>query len=384
MWREVLKMLNNKSAVFIGLAPIEFQGGFETWMSAVSKEISQNNDVFIFNLHPILADIYSNLILKRNFSATNKPFISTESLKRYLIDITSLNPFSEKYKSLSRIIKRCEIIYIKFEIVELLILFYFGGMGSIKKSIAGIHSPFAYKQPSSFIQIIHNFIYCSSFTIFILKHFRRIHVVSSHDYEIFTIKYKLTNVNFVRNFSSLENKKNIYRSSKNKIKCLFIGEISLRKGADVLIEFAKFNKVCNLIIIGNGPMSPQLINLSENSSYLGQISHDKLGHYYEETDLLLMLSRDEGFPLTVIEAMSYGIKIIANKELHLELPDFAVKRIKLNSDSLQSAIVSEAKTDGHMRNTSSAKMIFSYFAKTFSKTRILKDIKTIIFKELYV
>jgi len=75
------------------------------------------------------------------------------------------------------------------------------------------------------------------------------------------------------------------------------------------------NFVC--MIAGEGPERPNLekliqdLNLQQNVTLLGHVSRAKLETYYSTSDLVVLTSRSEGIPLTLMEAMVHGRAVLA-------------------------------------------------------------------------
>ncbi|MGE0588237.1 MAG: glycosyltransferase family 4 protein [Cyclobacteriaceae bacterium] len=101
-----------------------------------------------------------------------------------------------------------------------------------------------------------------------------------------------------------------------KIKFLFIGRLSRQKGVDILLESIKrlTYKDYHLTIIGYGEMEEYLKSeirkkdLSDNVTFEGKINEAfrLMPHF----DALLLPSRFEGLPFTILEAMVYKLPVI--------------------------------------------------------------------------
>lgn len=97
-------------------------------------------------------------------------------------------------------------------------------------------------------------------------------------------------------------------------KFLFIGRLSKQKGVDILVESLKLIKgEFQVTIIGYGEMEPYLeTQISEHLNskvvYIGKL-HEAF-RYMPSFDALLLPSRFEGLPFTVLEAMLYGLPLI--------------------------------------------------------------------------
>lgn len=104
---------------------------------------------------------------------------------------------------------------------------------------------------------------------------------------------------------------------KNKI--IFLGRLESQKNPDKLLRVASYLKKLNdtfiLDIYGTGSMKEHIerkirdLDL-ENNVYMKGFITDK--NIYQKYSLLIMTSRDEGFPLTVIEAKANATPTVTN------------------------------------------------------------------------
>ena len=98
-----------------------------------------------------------------------------------------------------------------------------------------------------------------------------------------------------------------------KIKVLFVGGLSQRKGISYLFESVKGleNKI-DLTVVGSGNIEscPILKKELENIKYIPSLSHDAVLKLMAEHDLLIFPSLFEGFGLVITEAMSQGTPVI--------------------------------------------------------------------------
>lgn len=107
---------------------------------------------------------------------------------------------------------------------------------------------------------------------------------------------------------------------KNQI--ITVGRLTKFKEIDKIIEMIKAlsNRkiVAKLVIIGEGEEKKNLINLSrelklsKKIKFTGQISDDDLIHYYQESKILILNSKQEPFGLVAVEAMATGTPVIVN------------------------------------------------------------------------
>lgn len=114
-------------------------------------------------------------------------------------------------------------------------------------------------------------------------------------------------------------------SLKMPIHLLFVHRMSPRKGADRLIEYAFEIKELHLpfkiTAVGDGPLYKSLVNIAIKNNvanileFKGKVPNYKIKELYGKADFLLMPSRDEEFGRVQIEAMKYGLPILAPKTL---------------------------------------------------------------------
>jgi len=97
-------------------------------------------------------------------------------------------------------------------------------------------------------------------------------------------------------------------------KFLFIGRLSMQKGVDILIESLKiFDDAFHLTVIGYGEMEDYLRGEIKNDfahsiDFKGKVN--EAFRYMPNFDALLLPSRFEGLPFTVLEAMLYRLPLI--------------------------------------------------------------------------
>lgn len=93
--------------------------------------------------------------------------------------------------------------------------------------------------------------------------------------------------------------------------------LSPEKNIDVLIEAAAKCGGVHLIVVGDGPMAASLREtakrLGVSVSFRGIMANDSLSGLYAEADAFALISRYEGHPKSLIEAMSCGLPVIGSR-----------------------------------------------------------------------
>lgn len=100
---------------------------------------------------------------------------------------------------------------------------------------------------------------------------------------------------------------------------LAVGRLDRQKGFDELIyafsKIAAANQDWDLVILGEGELRPSLENLVSKVGLANRIRlpgrAGNVGKWYEYADIYVMSSRFEGFPNTLLEAMSYGLPVVS-------------------------------------------------------------------------
>jgi len=114
--------------------------------------------------------------------------------------------------------------------------------------------------------------------------------------------------------------RSLHAIGENKFLVLSIGRLIYEKGFDILVyEFAELlEKIhdVHLLIAGNGPEEQKLkrvardLHVAENITFSG--TFDNLTDLFCSSDCYVQPSRQEGFGLTILEAMSNGLPVIAS------------------------------------------------------------------------
>ena len=100
---------------------------------------------------------------------------------------------------------------------------------------------------------------------------------------------------------------------------LSVGRLVSYKGFDVLIEAAKYIDDAVVLIVGEGDLYEhfnsiiKLYGVSDKVFLVGRLSNDELGYLFSKSNIYCMASihRAEAFGVVLLEAMAYGLPIIA-------------------------------------------------------------------------
>jgi glycosyltransferase involved in cell wall biosynthesis len=99
--------------------------------------------------------------------------------------------------------------------------------------------------------------------------------------------------------------------SKELKSIVFIGGLIKRKGVDELMQLSKYYPNIKFNIIGSGSETIELENnYPSNLIFHGVLNHAKINSVFNQSDLLFLPSKSEGFPKVILEAASAGIPSI--------------------------------------------------------------------------
>lgn len=105
--------------------------------------------------------------------------------------------------------------------------------------------------------------------------------------------------------------------SKSKI-LLCITRLAEEKNVELLINMLQFlDENTFLVIVGGGPMEEKLKNMAETLHlnewirFVGKIPHDNVGDFYKNSDLFVFPSVTETQGLILLEALHFGLPIVA-------------------------------------------------------------------------
>lgn len=100
---------------------------------------------------------------------------------------------------------------------------------------------------------------------------------------------------------------------KSRIRCAFIGTLCKAKGTDLIVELAKAMPEFDFELVGRVMPDVETVltqNSPKNLKLCGLMEQLEVYNYLQTVDILLFPSLTEGFPLSMVEAMSVGLPVI--------------------------------------------------------------------------
>ncbi|MUV85120.1 glycosyltransferase [Natronomonas sp. CBA1123] len=137
---------------------------------------------------------------------------------------------------------------------------------------------------------------------------------------------------------------------------LFVGRLVDGKRPEVAVEaFAKVRDVypdAQLYLCGDGPLRDDLEKQTKQSgiesavTFLGHLSYDEMPAVYRSVDVLVLPSRAEGLPRTVLEAMASGVSVVVSDlEQIQEIVGAGCRPVDGDADEFADAITASIRTN---------------------------------------
>ena len=97
------------------------------------------------------------------------------------------------------------------------------------------------------------------------------------------------------------------------LKLLFVGQTIIRKGIHLMMEAAAalMDAPVQFAVVGGGLDHPSL-RIPPNVTWNGPVPRNDVRHWYERNDVLVLPTLSDGFALVQLEAMSWGLPVLAS------------------------------------------------------------------------
>lgn len=112
------------------------------------------------------------------------------------------------------------------------------------------------------------------------------------------------------------------RDEHRAVRILFVGRLTYQKGADTLVRALHVldGKIAfEADLVGDGAARPRLeemveqLGLANRVRFAGWCPRHEIPERYQQADVFVLPSRDEGMPNVVLEAMASGLPVIATR-----------------------------------------------------------------------
>ncbi|MFH1946894.1 MAG: glycosyltransferase family 4 protein [Candidatus Magasanikbacteria bacterium] len=136
------------------------------------------------------------------------------------------------------------------------------------------------------------------------------------------VKYRVANkAKFTVVYNGIEKIEILPKVKNETIKIIFIGRLSKQKDPELLVRAAAslpndLIKKIEVRIIGGGPKADRLLKLVDDNKNLvtfclDNISRDRAMEMLKNSDIFVLSTNWEGFPYSILEAMSVGLPVVA-------------------------------------------------------------------------
>ena len=306
-------------------------GGAEASIKRMNENYFENADVLTMWGHTNVQNDFWNFNHNGRVINITDHSLSTSVLLKVIKELVSYLKVN-KYDVIQTQLKGSDII------VGFLVYI---GLVKKKKLIASLRNNYEFYYEAGVknrvVGMVHKF--------FMKKAFDKIVVVSRQDLDKFKKDFgdKLVVIENSINYEKFV-KKESFDYEKENINIAMVGNVKHRKGYDKLIELFKLlkneTKIYTFSIAGgieDELLKNEVIELSKKFTnvkvnFCGKISN--INEFLLENDIFLSLSRVEGLPISVLEAMAIKIPIIlSNIDAHSLIVDDTIKELVLFDSS---------------------------------------------------
>ena len=374
--------------------PLNNYGGGEVWVLEVCKELYKIYNITILDPHTNkkeyrVSDNYINYILKKR--KINRLIFSNYGIKSNIegYPFTLLIPKICSFYLILKTIKNSDVIYCLSSNPFILTTTIFLSMIFRKKMIYGIHNTYfttLFSQDNK-IPFLRKLI--KNYSIIFLKSVKYFHAVSETHVSIIKKHFSKAHIYNVPNFIADKEEDKTYFNNKRFV-VLFVGRLSVyEKGLDFLVDIITktldINKNVYFRIAGSGLdgeklLKPLEIKYKNNVKLCGFLNKKQILKEYRNSNLLIFTSRDEIFPLVLLEAQNFGLPVIAfnvngPKEIIKEdvqgklIEPFNIDLFYKHIDKFQ--LLWSKNTNNYQKNKNKIKFIIN---KRYNKSIIIKKL----------
>ncbi len=97
---------------------------------------------------------------------------------------------------------------------------------------------------------------------------------------------------------------------------LFVGRLVAKKNPALIVDaLRRIEGPLRALFVGDGPLRGALASLGDRCTHVTELPHAQMSLAYAAADVFVLPSRDEGTPLTVLEALAAGLPIVVSDDL---------------------------------------------------------------------
>ena len=198
---------------------------------------------------------------------------------------------------------------------------------------------------------------------------------------------------YKENFSSkdINNLKKKYGIKKKDFVVMTVSRLAKEKSVDRLInnqkELLKRYPNMKLLIVGDGPDIDKLkmqacsLNISNNVIFTGKVPLEEIPIYYQLGDVFVTASKSETQGLTVVEAISSSLPVVAVKDdsfVNSVIDDFNGYVFTSDEKYIESILKLYENNDIYNRLSNQSRILSSDFSSEYFALKVLKVYETAI------
>lgn len=310
------------------------RAGGDTFIFDLASSFVKNGH----NIHIITSNQLPLVSGKRNVTM-NEVLHRINGAILHELPFTNILPHHVAISEIRSVLKNCDLLYIKNEILELS-QFKILRCGINLPTVCGIHTAVFYPYSSSLRSKMHNMLYMSKMYAYLLRQCDAIHVLNRFDLDLMKTHFQIKDSNIflipLGVNTQLFHPKNVKdpTDESEKFKILFIGKLDEQKGLDILRDAIlilrdrkEFNQMI-FTIAGSGKLEALAYALAQtypNVKVLGFFPQEMVVDLYNSHDMVVVPSRWETLSYVSLEAQSCGVPVIAT---NIPGPDSIIKHGK--------------------------------------------------------
>lgn len=287
---------NNSKILFFNYESIKTSNGVSSFVSKISRYFKNAKVISLRN--------------KFHTSLMNNEF--NLDAFTYLDEVLFISPF--RVKKLIDIIKESEVVHININnlfVIPLTFVLMLARKGIIITPHFGISLKHKFSKGiindlRSILLFNFNILFCKKI-VFITNwqkdSFKRYSILKK-SFE----KKSLVINNFIEPDYIIKSKKRY----NTKDSLVFVGRLTKKKGVEDIISLQdKLGEKIRIEIIGDGPLK-EAVKKQKNLIYFGAIKNSIIKHCYDKSNIFILPSYSEVFPMTILEAMARGLVILVS------------------------------------------------------------------------